>query len=103
MILYRFTIYALSIATIDDAGTPMTWRKLRFIIGVGAHGYSVVRARSETLEVEFVCIPRPLERTESKEGGPLAYRITHRVKRWTPRTSPQLERTRVEGNLPLVA
>lgn len=27
---YRFTIFALNIATIDDAGTPMTWRKLRF-------------------------------------------------------------------------
>jgi len=32
LILYRFTIYALNIATIEDAGTPMTWRKLRFII-----------------------------------------------------------------------
>ena len=71
-------------------------------VDVGAHGYSVVRARSEALEVEFVCIPRPLERTDSKDGGPLAYRITHRVKRWTPRTAPRLERTRVEGNLPLV-
>ena len=29
---YRFTVYALDLATIDDAGTPMTWRKLRFII-----------------------------------------------------------------------
>lgn len=29
---YRFTLFALSAATIDDAGTPMTWRKLRFII-----------------------------------------------------------------------
>ncbi len=29
---YRFTIYALREAAIDDAGTPMTWRKLRFII-----------------------------------------------------------------------
>lgn len=29
---YRFTVYALDIPTIDDAGTPMTWRKLRFII-----------------------------------------------------------------------
>ena len=29
---YRFTIYALDLPTIDDAGTPMTWRKLRFII-----------------------------------------------------------------------
>lgn len=29
---YRFTLYALNIPSIDDAGTPMTWRKLRFII-----------------------------------------------------------------------
>jgi Raf kinase inhibitor-like YbhB/YbcL family protein len=29
---YRFTVYALDLASIDDAGTPMTWRKLRFII-----------------------------------------------------------------------
>jgi hypothetical protein len=29
---YRFTIYALDLPPIDDAGTPMTWRKLRFII-----------------------------------------------------------------------
>ncbi len=29
---YRFTVYALDLPTIDDAGTPMTWRKLRFII-----------------------------------------------------------------------
>lgn len=29
---YRFTVYALDLDTIDDAGTPMTWRKLRFII-----------------------------------------------------------------------
>jgi len=29
---YRFTVYALDLDAIDDAGTPMTWRKLRFII-----------------------------------------------------------------------
>lgn len=29
---YRFTVYALDLDSIDDAGTPMTWRKLRFII-----------------------------------------------------------------------
>jgi Raf kinase inhibitor-like YbhB/YbcL family protein len=29
---YRFTVYAIDMPTIDDAGTPMTWRKLRFII-----------------------------------------------------------------------
>ena len=29
---YRFTVYALDLPSIDDAGTPMTWRKLRAII-----------------------------------------------------------------------
>lgn len=29
---YRFTVYAIDLPEIDDAGTPMTWRKLRFII-----------------------------------------------------------------------
>jgi Raf kinase inhibitor-like YbhB/YbcL family protein len=48
---YRFTLYALDLPSIDDAGTPMTWRKLRFIIkghvlaqasltGLGGHGSS---------------------------------------------------------------
>lgn len=29
---YRFTVYALDVDAIDDAGTPMTWRKLRAIM-----------------------------------------------------------------------
>jgi Raf kinase inhibitor-like YbhB/YbcL family protein len=29
---YRFTLFALDMPPIDDVGTPMTWRKLRFII-----------------------------------------------------------------------
>jgi len=29
---YRFTVFAIDMPTIDDAGTPMTWRKLRFVI-----------------------------------------------------------------------
>ncbi len=29
---YRFTLFAIDMPSIDDAGTPMTWRKLRFII-----------------------------------------------------------------------
>ena len=68
----------------------------------GAHGYSVVRASADGLEVEFVCLPRPLERSESADGGPLAYRVTHRVKRWSNGAAPRLERTSLEGTLPLV-
>ncbi|HKS41057.1 MAG TPA: alkaline phosphatase D family protein [Blastocatellia bacterium] len=69
---------------------------------VGGHGYSVVRASNDELEVEFVCIPRPLERNDRADGGPLAYRVAHRVKRWAHGVAPKLERTKVEGALPLV-
>ena len=32
---YRFTVYALDLPTVADAGTPMTWRKLRVLV----HGH----------------------------------------------------------------
>jgi alkaline phosphatase D len=68
----------------------------------GAHGFSVVRAGADEIEVEFVCIPRPLERRASPDGGPVAYRVAHRVKRWGQGGAPRLERTALEGALPLV-
>jgi alkaline phosphatase D len=71
-------------------------------IDVGGHGYSVARATADELEVEFVCIPRPLERSDRADGGPLAYRVTHRVKQWGRGAAPRLERTALEGSLPLV-
>jgi len=69
---------------------------------VGGHGYSVVRATADQLEVEFVCIPRPLQRSQRADGGPLAYRVAHRVKRWRHGVTPHLERQVLEGTLPLV-
>jgi alkaline phosphatase D len=71
-------------------------------VDAGGHGYAVVLAGAEELEVEFVCIPRPLENSERADGGPLAYRVAHRVKRWDRNVAPRLERTVVEGTLPLV-
>ena len=71
-------------------------------VDLGGHGYSVVRAHSHDLEVEFVCIVRPLERSERADGGPLAYRVVHRVQRWTHESAPQIQRTKVEGKLPLI-
>jgi alkaline phosphatase D len=71
-------------------------------IDVGGHGYSVTRVTAEDLEVEFVCIPRPLERSDRADGGPLVYRVTHRIKRWGRGAAPRLERTTFEGELPLV-
>ena len=71
-------------------------------VDVGAHGYALVRAEQDHLEVEFVCIPRPLQRSSAVDGGPVTYRVTHRVDRWLPNARPKLRRTRVDGTLPLV-
>ena len=70
---------------------------------VGGHGYAVVRASPDELRVEFVCVPRPIDRATSDDGGPLAYRITHRVAHWRAGESPRLERASYEGTIPLGA
>ncbi len=70
-------------------------------VDVGAHGYTTVRATATELEVEFVCIPRPLERSPREDGAPLAYRLTHRVPLWKPGARPRIERAKQEGTLPL--
>ena len=67
-------------------------------VDMGGHGYAIVRTTSEAIETEFVCIPRPLERSESEDGGPLAYRVTHRTKLWRKGESPHLETKILEGN-----
>ncbi len=97
---------SLSLQKTDDARQALTERNpevaphLSFM-DVGGHGYSVVRANGDDLEVEFVCIPRPLERSNHVDGGALAYRVAHKVKRWKRGDAPRLERTLVEGSLPL--
>lgn len=68
----------------------------------GGHGYAVVHATPGELAVEFVCVPRPVERASTPDGGPLAYRIAHRVSRWRAGDAPRLERASHQGTLPLV-
>jgi alkaline phosphatase D len=67
-------------------------------VDMGGHGYSVVRVTSSTLETEFVCIPRPLERSERPDGGPLLYRSRHRTKLWRKGEAPKLESQILEGD-----
>jgi alkaline phosphatase D len=67
-------------------------------VDMGGHGYAVVRATSDTLETEFVCIPRPIERSERADGGPLLYRTRHRASLWRKGETPKLETQIVEGN-----
>jgi len=64
---------------------------------------AMVRATPDALDVEFVCIERPVERAAGNDGGPLAYRITHHVPRWAAGEEPTLERMDLEGVPPLLS
>jgi alkaline phosphatase D len=71
-------------------------------VDMGGHGYSVVRASTERFEVEFVCIPRPIERSATEDGGPLRYRVVHTAKLWGDGEMPKLERKVIEGDVELM-
>ena len=51
-------------------------------VDMGGHGYAVVRVTSDAFETEFVCIPRPIERSDRQDGGPLAYRAKSHTALW---------------------
>jgi alkaline phosphatase D len=67
-------------------------------VDMGGHGYSVVRAASQSIETEFVCIPRPLERSDRDDGGPLNYRARFRATLWEKGKSPRIEVQILEGD-----
>jgi alkaline phosphatase D len=67
-------------------------------VDMGGHGYTTVRVSSDSLETEFVCIPRPIERSDRPDGGPLAYRVRHRARIWKKDERPKLEGEVLEGN-----
>jgi len=67
-------------------------------VDVGGHGYATVRVDAEKMVTEFVCIPRPIERSKSADGGPLRYRVRHEVPLWKAGERPQMRQTVVEGD-----
>ena len=64
----------------------------------GGHGYGLLTATVDQLSTEFVCIPRPLERSERPDGGPLLYRVVHHTRLWKAGEAPKLEQEILEGN-----
>ena len=70
---------------------------LKFV-DIGGHGYATVRLSSGEMQSEFVCIPRPVTRSGTPDGGPLRYRIVHTAKLWKPGERPQLVQQVVEGD-----
>jgi alkaline phosphatase D len=67
-------------------------------VDMGGHGYSVVRATSNAFEAEFVCIPRPLERSNTPDGGPLLYRAHFHTPSWKAGEHPEMKAEIREGN-----
>jgi alkaline phosphatase D len=67
-------------------------------LDMSGHGYATVRVTGEAIECEFVCIPRPLERSETPDGGALRYRVVHRAALWKAGERPRLEQRIVEGD-----
>jgi alkaline phosphatase D len=70
-------------------------------VDMGGHGYGVVRASVDHMDTEFVCIPRPIERAATEDGGPLRYRVVHSARLWAKGEQPVLEQTVVEGDAKL--
>jgi alkaline phosphatase D len=70
-------------------------------VDVGGHGYATVRVDANTMVTEFVCIPRPITRAGTPDGGPLRYRVRHEVALWKAGEQPQMRQTVVEGDVGL--
>jgi alkaline phosphatase D len=67
-------------------------------VDMGGHGYATVRLSGDEMRTEFVCIPRPIERSSRPDGGPLRYRVAHTAKLWSPGERPRLTRQVIEGD-----
>jgi alkaline phosphatase D len=67
-------------------------------VDMGGHGYAVVRVTATDLQAEFVCIPRPNDRSERPDGGPLLYRVNHRADLWKRGERPKLALQVLEGD-----
>jgi alkaline phosphatase D len=50
------------------------------------------------MRTEFVCIPRPITRSERPDGGPLRYRIAHSARLWRAGEAPKLVQQVIEGD-----
>jgi alkaline phosphatase D len=67
-------------------------------IDMGGHGYAAVRLTGDEMRTEFVCIPRPITRSDQPDGGPLRYRVVHAAKLWAPGERPRLTQQVLEGD-----
>ncbi|MGZ3250022.1 MAG: alkaline phosphatase D family protein [Croceibacterium sp.] len=72
-------------------------------VDLGGHGYAKVRLSEDAMRTEFVCIPRPVTRSDRPDGGPLRYRVALTAKLWQPGEPPRLRQQVLEGDFALSA
>jgi alkaline phosphatase D len=70
-------------------------------VDLGGHGYAKVRLSAAEMRTEFVCIPRPIARSERPDGGPIRYRVLHTAALWKSGERPQLKTSVLEGDVGL--
>ena len=85
------------LATAHAVRNPDAAPHLTFV-DMGGHGYATVRVDAERMVTDFVCVPRPIERSPRADGGPLRYRVRHEVPVWRPSESPRLRQAILEGD-----
>lgn len=67
----------------------------------GGHGYATVRLTGSEMRTEFVCVPRPVTRSERPDGGPLRYRVVHSAPLWRAGQRPRMVQRVLEGDIGL--
>src|SRR5215203_5221668 len=70
-------------------------------VDLGGHGYAKVQLSADEMRTEFVCIPRPISRSERPDGGPIRYRVLHTAALWKSGERPQLKTSVLEGDVGL--
>jgi len=56
---------------------------------------------ADEMRTEFVCIPRPIVRSETPDGGPIKYRVVHTAELWKSGERPRLKTSVLEGDVGL--
>jgi len=70
-------------------------------VDLGGHGYAKVQLSANEMRTEFVCIPRPITRSESPDGGPIRYRVLHTATLWKSGERPKMKTSVLEGDVGL--
>jgi alkaline phosphatase D len=70
-------------------------------VDLGGHGYAKVRLSAKEMRTEFVCIPRPITRSDRPDGGPIRYRVRLTAALWESGERPRMKTSVLEGDVGL--